>query len=266
MDQLAGHGTTTAWLGVEYGRADGRGLLLDVLQPARRGCAPCPVVLYVHGGGWHEGDRGAGMHPWLNPLLARNGYVTASLTYRLSGEAGWPAPLDDVRTAVEWLRSHADEIGADPGRVGLWGHSAGAHLAALTALTLPLDRQVQAVAVSACPSDLREEVLDGGREVARLIGPGADRASLAAASPVCAARAGTPFLIAHGTHDEVVPFAQGKRLAHALGSVGCEVTWRPVENAGHDWADKPGGRGRQEVADTFGALVLPFFDRTLRRH
>ena len=152
-----------------YGVVDGRELLLDVLSPQASPPGPKPLVVYVHGGGWHEGDRSAAMHPWLNPLLVSHGFVTASVTYRLSGEARWPAPLDDVRSALRWLREHAQDLGVDPQRMGLWGHSAGAHLAALAALTTPASETVQAVAVSACPSDLRAERLDSGNEVARLM-------------------------------------------------------------------------------------------------
>ncbi len=81
----------------------GQALLLDVL--ASDDAVHAPVVRYVHGGGWSGGDRGAGMHPWLSPLLASHGYLTAFLNYRLSGEASWPAQRDDVADAVGWLRA-----------------------------------------------------------------------------------------------------------------------------------------------------------------
>lgn len=100
--------------GLVYGAIDGRELLLDVLGSEVSSGGLKPLVVCVHGGGWHEGDRGSAMHPWLNPLLASHGFVTASLTYRLSGEARWPAPLDDVRGALAWLREHAQDPGADP--------------------------------------------------------------------------------------------------------------------------------------------------------
>jgi acetyl esterase/lipase len=239
-------------------RVDGdRELRLDVLRPDTT-AGPAPLVLYVHGGGWHEGDRGAGMHPWLNPFLVANGFVTASLTYRLSGEAHWPVPLGDVRAALRWLRRHAGEHGADPERIGVWGHSAGAHLAALSALTIGEADRVRAVALSACPADLRGERLDSGNEVARLVGPDATVDTLADASPVCRVRRGAPpFLIAHGTRDQVVSFEQGVALRDALVAAGVEVRWAPIADAPHEWADRPGRSS--EVDGTFGALALPFF-------
>ncbi|GIJ73377.1 lipase [Virgisporangium ochraceum] len=245
--------------GITYRTADDHDLRLDLLRPTEP-AGPRPVVVYVHGGGWHEGDRGAGMHPWLNPLLAAHGFVTASVTYRLSGDAHWPAPLDDVMAAVCWLRAHVDTHGGDPDRIGLWGHSAGAHLAALTALRLP--GHVRAVALSACPSDLRDERPGTGNEVDRLIGPAADRpGALVDASPVCHAHpAAPPFLIAHGTADTVVPIAHGQALRDALVRAGVEVAWTPVDGAPHEWADRPGPG--PEDAGTFGAVALPF----LRRH
>lgn len=250
--------------GLSYGEADGRDLLLDVLSPANAEARP--LVVYVHGGGWHEGDRGAAMHPWLNPLLVSHGYVTASVTYRLSGEATWPAPLADVRAAIRWLRRHAEELGADPTRFGLWGHSAGAHLAALAALTAQPEEAVQAVALSACPADLRGESLASGSEVARLLGPDVGAEDLVEASPVCHVGQGAPpFLIAHGTEDDIVAPAQSEALRDALRAEGAIVEWVPIRDAGHDWADRPGGRGRAEMAGTFGALALPFFDRHIRR-
>ena len=252
--------------GLVYGVIGGRELLLDVLGSEVSSGGLKPLVVYVHGGGWHEGDRGAAMHPWLNPLLASHGFVTASLTYRLSGEARWPAPLDDVRGALAWLREHAQDLGADPERIGLWGHSAGAHLAALAALTAPADQAVQAVAVSACPSDLRAERLDSGNEVARLMGPDAGPETLSAASPVCQVRPGAPpFLLAHGSDDRVVPIESGERLRDALAAAGAEARWVPVAGAGHEWADRPASRGLGESEGSFGSVALPFFDQYLKQ-
>jgi acetyl esterase/lipase len=218
------------------------------------------MVLFVHGGGWHEGDRGAGMHPWLNPFLVAQGFVTASMTYRLSSEALWPVPLHDVRAALRWLHAHAGEYGADPDRIGVWGHSAGAHLAAMAALTATGQDRVRAVALSACPADLRTERLDSGNEVARLIGPDAGVDALAAASPICHVHpAAPPVMLAHGSRDEVVPIAQSLAFRDALVSAGVEVQWSPIDDAPHEWADRPGPGDGTETAGTFGALALQFF-------
>jgi acetyl esterase len=91
-----------------------------------------PIVVFVHGGGWATGHH-FGAFRYLHPLAAR-GCVAATLTYRLSGEAPWPAAIEDTKCAVRWLRHHAAELGADPDRIVICGDSAGGHLAALTAL------------------------------------------------------------------------------------------------------------------------------------
>jgi acetyl esterase len=92
-----------------------------------------PIVVFVHGGGWSTGHH-FGAFRYLHPLATR-GYVAATLTYRLAGEAPWPAAIEDTKCAVRWLRHHAHELGADPDRIVISGDSAGGHLAALTALT-----------------------------------------------------------------------------------------------------------------------------------
>jgi acetyl esterase/lipase len=242
-------------------RAEGD-LLLDVLAPPRADDAPSrPVVIFLHGGGWHEGDRGAALHPWLNPLLASRGFVTIAPTYRLSGSAPWPAQIDDVTDAVGWAREHAAEFGGDPERIGIWGFSAGAHLAALVALQK--DSPLRAVALAAGPSDLRDSPTDAANEVTRLLGHPGTEVQLAELSPVCHVRATPPpMLIAHGTLDEVVPFPQALALRDALRAAGGDVEWHPIEGGSHAWADTPVA-GLDESAENFGTLAAAFFERHL---
>src|ERR1700749_3523241 len=110
-----------------------RPLLLDLYLPAAGG-APVPLVVFFHGGGWLRGDRSlvgpkfAGWRPGPLARLAAGGVAGAPADYRLSGEARFPAQLEDVAAAVEWLAGRALEYGFDPGRIVLWGESAGAHL------------------------------------------------------------------------------------------------------------------------------------------
>ena len=125
-------------LDVRYGEVLGfRPLELDLYVPAGLE-GPVPVVVYVHGGGWQRGSR-RDPPPLLDAdfyeQIAAQGLAVAAVDYRLSGEARFPAPLEDVRAAVGWVRDHAADYGLDPGRVFLWGDSAGGHLALLAALT-----------------------------------------------------------------------------------------------------------------------------------
>jgi acetyl esterase/lipase len=251
--------------GVAYS-SEGGGLRLDVLRPAEPSALPRPIALYIHGGGWRGGNRGEGMLPWLNPYLVRRGYVTASMTYRLSDEAPWPAQVDDVRAAIRWLRRHAAELGGDPARVGLWGYSAGAQLAAMAALTASGDEAVQAVALVACPADLRAQQLEPASSVAALLGSNATPEALDAISPVCHVAPGAPpFLVVQGTDDDIVPTSSGVLLCERLGEVGADAELVTLQGEDHEWLGRPGGRGSAECEGTFGSIACRFFDAHLRR-
>ncbi len=230
-----------------------RPLLLDLYLPAA-GSDPPPLVVFMHGGGWLRGDRamvGPGFAAWRpGPLarLAADGFAVASVDYRLSGEARFPAQLEDVSAAVDWLTGQAGQYGFDADRIVLWGESAGAHLAALLGLRsafarvrgvvdwygpadlIALDEQVGAAgALTDDPLDSRE---------ARLLGaPVAQVPELArAASPLSHVRAGAPpFLIAHGTADRAVPFSQSQALADALAAARADVRLEAVDDADHMW-------------------------------
>ena len=120
-----------------YSNAGGRPRLLDLYLP--RGAArPLPVIMWLHAGGWRSGDRKQA--PDLSRHFAAQGFAMASIDYRLSREAIFPAQLHDVKAAIRWLRANADRLGLDGRRIGLWGSSAGGHLATLAALT-PTDVQ-----------------------------------------------------------------------------------------------------------------------------
>jgi acetyl esterase/lipase len=239
--------------GLEYAAPLGfRPLLLDLYLPPA-GPDPAPLVVFMHGGGWLRGDRamvGPGFAAWRpGPLarLAADGFAVASVDYRLSGEARFPAQLEDVSAAVEWLTGQAGRYGFDADRIVLWGESAGAHLAAL--LGLRSQGRVRGVVDWYGPADLTalaEQVGPAGaltadpldtRE-ARLLGaPVADVPELArAASPLSHVRAGAPpFLIAHGRADRAVPFPQSQALAEALAAAGADVRLEGVDDADHMW-------------------------------
>jgi acetyl esterase/lipase len=115
-----------------------RPLHLDLYRPASRSDNTThPFVIYVHGGGWLNGHtrQSGAFSSWPNVLasLAARGYVVASVEYRLSGEARFPAAEQDIKAAIRWLRTHAATYGIDKSRGLIWGASAGGHLAALTA-------------------------------------------------------------------------------------------------------------------------------------
>ncbi|MBE8475954.1 alpha/beta hydrolase [Streptomyces justiciae] len=240
--------------GAVYAAPDGiRPLELDLWLPEYPH-DPLPVIVYIHGGGWRTGTRtemGPRFRTWqLNPFarLAQAGFAVASLDYRLTGEAIHPAQLEDVTAALAWLDARADELGLDTGRTVTWGESAGAHLAALLALTAPVRGCVAwygPTDLTTLPTQSRPGAYDADSPTTRealLIGaPVATAPDLArAASPVTHVTADAPpFLILHGTDDCLIPLAQGEQLTAALREAGAQVDFRPVPGADHAWAGLP---------------------------
>ncbi|MFV0132138.1 alpha/beta fold hydrolase [Streptomyces sp. HMX87] len=252
--------------GAVYAVPEGsRPLTADVWLPAVTD-GPPPVVVFVHGGGWHTGlrdDLGPRFRHWRPGPFARlalAGFAVVCPDYRLSGEAHHPAQTDDLAAVLAWLRARADDLGIDTGRTVLWGESAGGHLAALTALTRP---GVAGCVTWYAPTDLlgladdmpaRYDLTDADSFEARLIGgPPAHRPDAARdASP--AALAGPeapPFLILHGTDDVLVPALQAVRLAEALRAAGHRPELRLVPGGNHLWTGLPD----EGVADCFTRTV-----------
>ena len=115
-----------------YASRDGADLLLDLYLPANPIRRPAPVIVFLHGGGWSGGTRTTG--PDFQRYFAQDGFAMASIEYRLTPSITFPANVEDVRTAVRWLKANAAAHGLDPDRICLWGTSAGGHLAAVAAL------------------------------------------------------------------------------------------------------------------------------------
>lgn len=111
-----------------YARYGQREMQLDLYRPKERG-APQPAIVCIHGGGWYKGDRSSMTN--LAEALAARGYVTVTISYRLSGEAKFPAAIQDCKAAVRWLRANAEKFGIDTEHIGVTGLSAGGHLTAL---------------------------------------------------------------------------------------------------------------------------------------
>ena len=247
---------------IEFARRATGPLLLDLYLPAG---VPAPVVVWLHGGGWFTGDHT--LAPDLCRHFADRGIAMASVEYRLSGAALFPAQLHDVRTAIRHLRTHAAQWHLDPGRIGVWGSSAGGHLAALAGLTGHLDRldgedesgdaSVRAVAESYGPSDLRESAaqMPNGApspEAALLGGRPDDLVAAArAASPLHqVTEHAPPFQISHGTADTVVPHRHSERLHTALLAAGVDSELFLVDGYRHGFLN-PAGRLEADLADFF---------------
>jgi acetyl esterase/lipase len=258
---VGGPAGTRRLLGVPYAAIPGiRPLELDLYLPA--GDGPHPVVLFLHGGGWRLGSRHLagpayrGQTPTPFERVAQAGIAVASVDYRLSGEAVFPAQLHDAKAAVRWLRARAGELGVDPDRIAAWGESAGAHLAALLGLVgdqamegdvgpAGTSSAVSAVVAWYAPTDLAAVAADLGvdphdpatREAQLLGAPAVDVPELAAqASPVThVSPEAPPFLLLHGAADRMIPCVQCERLYDALVEAGVEAELDIYEDADHMW-------------------------------
>jgi len=255
-------------------------LKLDLAQP--KGEGPFPLVVCIHGGAWQFGNRTA--HHRTIHLLARHGYVAASVQYRLTPKHPFPAQVEDVKGAVRFLRAHARKYHIDPSRVGALGDSAGGHLALLLGLMDPKDglegkghadqaSKVQAVVNYYGPTDLatwapsktgdallKRGTGKSGDELLRDLVGTADRKDpkMKTASPISYVDAkDAPVLTFQGTADPLVLPQQARLLHAALKKAGVEEHLELLEGAGHGWSGD-----KRERTDR---LMLAFFDRHLKR-
>ena len=223
----AAQGDVTVQQDVTYRTVDGEPLGLDVYQPAKKG-KNRPAVVVVHGGGWTQGDKA-----WFaqqSNQLAQRGFVAFSVNYRLAPAHPYPAAVEDVEAAVEWVRKHAKQYDVDPKRVGALGGSAGAHLVGMLATdgdgSLKTGHRVAAVVSWSGPMDLvalaPAAATNGGTAIRNFLGclPDACADRYAAASPVTHVdKTDAPMLIVNSTN-ELVPKSQADAIKAALDKVG----------------------------------------------
>lgn len=250
---------------------EGHGLWkLDLAMPKAHSESPRPAVVIVHGGGWSRGDKRANVWARYPVEYAKRGFVAVSVNYRLLPDHPFPACIEDVKTAVRWLRANADKYNVDGNRIGAYGNSAGAHLALMLGLSGPdpvlegdgpyLDQssRVQAVVGSASPTDLFNWTSES-ESTNRLLGgdPETMPARARLASPLYHVTADAPpILLIHGTNDATVPYEQPQRLMQALVAVGArDVSFKSYPGAGH-------GAFMQNINATL-PMSIAFFERTL---
>ncbi len=205
-----------------------------------------PLVVFIHGGAWLQGDKTDS--PGL--LMAQHGFALASINYRLTNEAIFPAQIEDCRQAIAYLRKNADKWGIDPSRIGVWGVSAGGHLASLLGTSGSREKpeeQVQAVLNWCGLSDLltvneqsgsrtKIDYEDENGPVAKFLGGRETKKPELAreASPVTfVSKDDPPFLIVHGDIDDVVPYAQSQELYEKLKTAGVPCRLITIKGGGH---------------------------------
>jgi acetyl esterase/lipase len=260
---------------VSYGEAGGKPLLLDIYRPI--GAKKIrPGVILVHGGGWSQGDKSV-LRDMANQLT-KAGYVAISVGYRLAKDdtTRYPAQVDDVRRAVQWVRANADWVGIDPNRLGAFGPSAGGHLVAMLGTTDGRSQddpglevyssRVNCVVDCCGPSDFTDESSPPvGPAIADLVPNlfGKTRAQAPQAyedaSPVKHVDArSVPTLIIHGTDDDIVPIDQSRRLRDALEKAGVEVKLVEIPGEGHIFQNPGSGELLlRETLDFLGRHLKP---------
>jgi len=257
---------------LEYVRVGDLPLLLDLYLPPKK-THRMPVVVWIHGGYWCQRSKDEDI-PAL--FLLDHGFAVASIDFRQSQQATFPAQIYDCKAAIRWLRANAGIYNLDPGHIGAWGDSSGGHLAALLGTSgnvqalegsegnAGVSSLVQCVCDWYGPADLVEvfaapNTADNAYRasfVFKLLG-GKDRGKAALASPVTHVTPDdAPFLIMHGDKDRVVPLAQSRRLQQALAKAGVPVQLVILSGATH--AD------RAFLDSANKRTILDFFNRHLK--
>jgi acetyl esterase/lipase len=261
---------------------------LDLYLP-NTGTGPFPLIIEIHGGGFVTGSKSSQIGPMLEAV--KRGYALASINYRLSGEATWPAQINDVKAAIRFLRANAALYGLDPDRFAAWGASAGGSLAALAGVSGGVYALADPALGNAGVSDRVQAVVDWfgpiyfssmdaefaalgttgvmgptnaatsaeSKYLGRTIGTVQAQPLVEAASPrTYISHDDPPFLIQHGTADRNIPITQSIDFARSLAQVigSDNVVYEALEGAGH------GGSQFETAANT--AKILEFLDRALR--
>lgn len=227
---------------------------LDLYLPKKRADEkPLPVIVFIHGGGWQNGDKTGGLRNFAR-FVESGRYAGVSVGYRLSGEAKWPAQIHDCKAAIRWIRANAKEHNLDPERIGVWGSSAGGHLVSLLGTSgnvkelegnlgahTNFSSRVTCVVnffgpenfLTMLPADAHSNArgaigaLFGGSLTEK-------KQDAIAASPVTHVTSDDPpVLTAHGTKDPLVPFAQAQELDAALKKAGVPHLLMEMTGGGH---------------------------------
>ena len=256
--------------GIVYSKADEK-LLLDIASPSEGG--PYPAVVMLHGGAWSmgsrtdlsKGSRGKNGKPVPSVIetIAAQGYVAVSANYRLAPKHKFPAQIEDVRTAVRFLRANAKKYNLDPEKIGAGGFSAGGHLALLlgTADKNAFENveypeqssRVQCVVSYFGPTDLNLYGASEGLEdsyMVPLLGKACktDKTLYRKASPIeYVTKDDPPVLMIHGTADFIVPIIHSENMLKKLQDAGVRAELITVKGEGHGWTGSLAAKSTQDA-------------------
>ena len=241
-----------------YGKGGEVELKLDIYRPRRLPDQPLPVIVYIHGGGWNSGSKNRGADK-LVPLVGR-GYCGVSIDYRLTPSGvQFPEPLYDCKCAIRFLRAKAGELHLDPDRIGVWGHSAGGHLAALLGTTAHVkdfegsggwpgfSSRVQAVVAQSAAVEFAsllaetKTIEEAEPAIKALLGGHPRERTRVAqlASPLTHVDTeSAPFLILHGDADPLVPLTQAEMLFATLRRANVPAKLQIGKDRKHGYNDR----------------------------
>ncbi|HEX2854126.1 MAG TPA: alpha/beta hydrolase [Opitutaceae bacterium] len=269
LSLLVGSAFAEHRIDVEYGKAGGESLRLDTYVP--EGAGPFPAVILIHGGGWNAGDKSGGpskgyMYPMHEPL-EKAGFAWFSINYRLAPTHRYPACIEDVETAIRWVKAHAAEYRIDPNRIAISGESAGGHLAALAVVRADASTRVAAVVPFYGNLDLTARRQPGSALPPNLVSlfgretfDDEARKLLTDASPIAGVKPGLPpFLLVHGDADAKVPAFQSEAMAKRLREAG--VPWELISVKGGDH----GMRNWDAATPEYKEQVVAWLKRTLKK-
>ncbi len=254
---------------IEYCKVGAHSLKLDLYLPEKI-TKPIPLLVFIHGGGWVGGSRD--IYKYYTVRYAQRGYAAATISYRFSGEAPFPAAVQDVKCAVRWLRAHAAQYQIDPDKIAALGASAGGHLALMLGYSAKkpefdqsggdqtVSSRVQAVVDFYGPSDLTTEFAKAAGPVKKFMG---DKTFSEApelyrsASPMTYLdKTCPPTLVFHGTIDDVVPVEQSDRLVARLKELGVPCVYDRI----------PGWPHTMDLAEVVNEHCLGVMDRFLAKY
>ncbi|MHC4103682.1 MAG: alpha/beta hydrolase fold domain-containing protein, partial [Planctomycetota bacterium] len=261
------------YLNVEYVTGGHERQKLDIYLPKQGTYTrPLPMVVWIHGGAWRAGSK----KNCRSRVFLEDGYAAASINYRLSHHATFPAQIEDCKAAIRFLRANAKKYNIDPDRIGVWGSSAGGHLVALLGTSsdvkdfdkgpnLHVPSKVQAVCDFFGPTDftrmsdfesrMDHDATDSPESL--LVGGAVqeNKEACKRANPITyVSRNDPPILIVHGDKDPLVPHNQSELLYEALKKANVDVKFHTVKGGGHGFRDVQVDR-----------MVKEFFNRHLKK-
>ncbi len=263
---------------VVFGSGGGRELTMHILLPKEKSSLPMPAYVWIHGGGWQSGTKEGGIGQ-VAPLV-RSGFVGATIEYRLTGEAPFPAQIEDCKCAIRYLRAHAEKYNIDVDHIAVGGSSAGGHLVALLGTSGGVKElegsggwpdqssRVQAVVDLYGPTDFKTFVTtDGykdhnrdGSPESKLLGGGEvldNPDGIKRLNPITYVdEDDPPFLILHGSKDPTVPLNQSEAMHDALTAAGVESTLHVIDGAGHG--------GREFASPEIRQMQVDFLRKTFQ--